>query len=431
MAGAKDAKIAQARQLAEAGKFVPAISLWRELLEGAPTSDAAIYNTIGDLCLKNKDTAAAMDTYSQAARCYLQDGFHLKAIALYKKVLKLDPNRADIYALLGDLNVVRGLMNNAVAEYVSGATTYVKAGKTMNALMLLQKVIKVDPQNLAIRRRVADLCLEEKRTDQAIEEYLRIAQEYQRLGQAEEAGTFYERILAIAPSHQEARRHAERLQASVRETLEPVVMEIEDTMIEAVAHTDASADLPATDSPGQFGEATIEFQVEGLDVAAEAFMLEVAGFPPAMDDEWAALREPRGLGIADHRDAEACNRQYDLGVAYKEMGFMADAIEEFQAAMRGPTRFVDACAMVAACYRAQQRHASAIAFLDRVLADARCVGPGVPYVKYELAVLCEETGLRERAGQLYGEIPSIRDAEARLQRWQGREDPMALPASAH
>lgn len=275
MAGAKDAKIAKARQLAEAGKFVPAISLWRELLEGAPTSDATIYNTIGDLCLKNKDTAAAIATYSQAARCYLQDGFHLKAIALYRKILKLDPIRADIYALLGDLNVARGLMNNAVADYVSGATTYVKAGKTVKALMLLQKVIKVDPQNLAIRRRVADLCLEEKRTDQAIEEYLRIAQEYQRLGQAEEAGTFYERILAIAPSHQEARRHVERPQASVCETPEPVVTEIEDTMSEAVAHTDVSADLPATDPPGQFGEATIERQVEGLGVAAEAFMLEV------------------------------------------------------------------------------------------------------------------------------------------------------------
>ena len=116
MAGDKDAKIEKARQLAESGKFVSAISAWRELLDETANNDANVYNTIGDLCLKNKATSDAIDAYSKAARCYLQEGFHLKAVALYKKILKLDPNRAEIYTLLGDLNVVRGLMNNAGAD---------------------------------------------------------------------------------------------------------------------------------------------------------------------------------------------------------------------------------------------------------------------------------------------------------------------------
>jgi len=450
MAGNKDAKIATARQLAESGKFVMAISAWQQLLEGTPSSDANIYNTIGDLYLRNKETTTAMDAYSQAARCYLQEGFHLKAIALYKKILKLDPNRADISALLGDLNVVRGLMNNAVADYVSGATTYLKAGKTMHALMLFRKVIKVDPQNTAIRWRVADLCLEEKLTDQAIEEYFRIGQEYQRLGQAEEAARCYERILAIAPGHQEARRHLES-------PPEPVAMEIEDAMM---ADVEPVVEQPVAAPPDHLGEATIEFQSDGFEGEAEALTLDVeapssdrAAFGPAvleevapaempdspalvgsasaMDDEWQALLEPRGPGITDHGDDEAIHRQYDLGLAYKEMGLLDEAIEEFQAAMRGPTRFVDACAMLAACYREQGRLVAAIAFLTRVLSDGRCVGSGVPYVTYELAVLCEEAGLRDRAGQLYAEIPVIRDAGARRERLQGIEDPMALPASTH
>lgn len=149
MFGDKDAHIDKARQLAESGKFALAISVWRQLLEETPHNDATIYNTIGDLCLKKKDTGEAIDAYGQGARCYLQEGFHLKAIALYRKILKLDPNRADVYALLGDLNVVRGLTNNAVADYLAGAKTYVQSRKPLYALTLLRKIVKVDPQNMA------------------------------------------------------------------------------------------------------------------------------------------------------------------------------------------------------------------------------------------------------------------------------------------
>ncbi|MEK6605326.1 MAG: tetratricopeptide repeat protein, partial [Nitrospirota bacterium] len=166
MAGDKDAKIEKARQLAESGKFVSAISAWRELLDETPHNDANVYNTIGDLCLKNKATPDAIDAYSKAARFYLQEGFHLKSVALYKKILKLDPNRAEVYTLLGDLNVVRGLMNNAVADYLSGAKTYLKTGKAMNALTLFRKITKVDPQNTDMRLRVAELCLKENLTEE-------------------------------------------------------------------------------------------------------------------------------------------------------------------------------------------------------------------------------------------------------------------------
>ncbi|OLD36699.1 MAG: hypothetical protein AUI21_10085 [Nitrospirae bacterium 13_1_40CM_2_62_10] len=125
--------------------------------------------------------------------------------------------------------------------------------------------------------------------------------------------------------------------------------------------------------------------------------------------------------------AQAGDDQYemhcDLGVAYKEMGLLAEAIEEFRQAACGPTRFADACAMIAACYKAQRRSKTAIALLERVLADPRCVGPGGPYVVYDLAVLYEEEGLTDKAARLFGEIPSIGDAQDRLARLLGGPSP--------
>src|SRR5207247_11250534 len=91
---------------------------------------------------------------------------------VYKKILKLEPARGEIYTLLGDLNVVRGLMNNAVADYLSSAKLFLKAGKTMNALTLFRKIAKVDPQNTDVRLRVAELRLKENLQNVAIQEYL-------------------------------------------------------------------------------------------------------------------------------------------------------------------------------------------------------------------------------------------------------------------
>lgn len=517
MAGDKDAKIEKARQLAESGKFVSAISAWRELLDETPHNDANVYNTIGDLCLKNKATADAIEAYSKAARFYLQEGFHLKAIALYKKILKLDPNRAEIYTLLGDLNVVRGLMNNAVADYLSGAKLFLKIGKAMNALTLFRKITKVDPQNTDMRLRVADLCLKEKLTDEAMDEYLRIGLEYQRLGRAEEAGKLYEQILKISPGHKEARRRldnplepvaqapesaapageeitaADTVQAAAAlETpaapepapAEAVLSSVADDRIglEAPQEADASAveaaAVPAAaqpaPAPAEALTGTIEFTTEGLTFEphdaplaqpstpseVEVPVLEVEAAMPALDlaepapavaearepvevaesavttgspratgFEFEAIFEGFRKGIKEQVGDEEFETHYDLGFAYKEMGLIVEAIEEFQLAARGPTRFVDACTMIAACYRDQNLGKSAITFLERVLADDRCAGPGVPYVKYDLAVLYEDEGFEDKAIRLYEDIPSVRDVEVRLRRLQGGEEPPLRPSA--
>jgi tetratricopeptide (TPR) repeat protein len=591
----KDAKIEKARQLAESGKFVSAISAWRQLLDETPHNDANVYNTIGDLCLKNKATADAIDAYSKAARFYLQEGFHLKAVALYKKILKLDPNRAEVYTLLGDLNVVRGLMSNAVADYLSGAKTYLKTGKAMNALTLFRKITKVDPQNTDMRLRVAELCLKENLTEEAIEEYLRIGHEYQRLSRAEEAGKLYEQVLKISPDHPEARRRLDHLLEPVAAAPEPAASAAEELTVADAVQSAVALETPTAPEPapqpasaagvspptldevrrllaaGEVGEAermirtllledpdrneyqavlgmiylkkghasiahdilhpmakswlqegrreeaveiveaflavesgdaeflalkaevsgvpagapavaaavppdglggSIEFDAAGfsfeplapspaqaappsevetpvreaepvapdLDVVAPdppvlaaAIPVEVTASPAATGSsqavgaEFEAIFEQLRTGSNDQAGDEEFETHYDLGVAYKEMGLIAEAIEEFQWAARGQTRFVDACAMIAACYKDQNLHTSAITFLERVLADTRCVGPGVPYVKYDLAVLYEDEGFADKAVRLYEDIPSIRDVEARLRRVQGNEEPMARP----
>ena len=553
----KEATIERARKLTDSGQYAEAIEAWRQLLDDSP-NDANVYNTIGDLASKSNANAEAIDAYNKAARFFLQEGFHLKAIAVYKKVLKLEPDRAEIYTLLGDLNVVRGLMNNAVADYLSSAKLFLKAGKTMNALTLFRKIAKVDPQNMDVRLRVAELCLKEKLKDVAIEEFLCVGKEYQRQARANEARTLYEKILELVPGHAEARRRLDTPYQPELEEPKPAApklgeMTVADVVQEETVEGGIELSLPestlsaplqpapgAEGAPGSLTEArrlladgdlaeaeqmvrTLllddddsdqpEYQaILGLvylkkgqlapaydilypiakawltkgrpgeaselidaylmaepddsdflqlkarvtqEPAAEkterpspkvqsaevkkppvlkvepAAALAEKPVPPAAAGMSAGGREPdvealfkefRKGGKAQAGDDEH-KTHYDLGVAYKEMGLLAEAIEEFKQVARGPTRFVDACAMIAACYKAQRFTKTAIALLERALADPWCVGPGGPYVKYDLAVLYEEEGLTDKSARLFADIPSIFDAQDRLVRLLGGPPP--------
>ena len=552
----KEATIERARQLADAGQYAQAIAVWRQLLDESP-NDANVYNTIGDLSVKSRANAEAIDAYNKAARFFLQEGFHLKAIAVYKKILKLEPARGEIYTLLGDLNVVRGLMNNAVADYLSSAKLFLKAGKTMNALTLFRKIAKVDPQNTDVRLRVAELCLKEKLQDVAIEEYLCVGKEFQRQGRGGEARTLYDNILKLAPGHAEARRRLDtpyqpELEAPAAATPEPDEMTVADVVQEETVEGGIELSLPestlsaplqpapgAEGAPGSLSEsrrllaagdlagaermvrtfllddpdqreyqavlglvylkkgqlspaydilhpiakawltkgrrdeasdlidaylmaepddddflqlkarvtkepaeektetpspkvapAEVEkppvLQVEPVEVLAEeAVPAAAAGMSAAggLDPDVEALFQQFRKGDKAHARDGKYETHYDLGVAYKEMDLLAEAIEEFQQAACGPTRFIDACAMIAACYKSQRRNKTAIALLERALADPRCVGPGGPYVKYDLAVLYEEEGLTDKAARLFTDIPSIGDAQDRLDRLRGGPPP--------
>ncbi|GEM_PF-2652869 len=62
--------------------------------------DVVLWQKLGHLLQKSHDDIAAAEAFSQAGRLYARDGFFLKAVALTKQVLNLDPNRvADREAL--------------------------------------------------------------------------------------------------------------------------------------------------------------------------------------------------------------------------------------------------------------------------------------------------------------------------------------------
>jgi tetratricopeptide (TPR) repeat protein len=210
--GIDRSKVLHSAQLfASKGQFDAAINEWRKLSAESP-ADGSIYNSIGELQLKRNATGEAVTAFLQSANAFRAEGATLKAIATYKKVLKLDPSRYDIYRFLGDLNAERGLLSSAVQDYLTLGKHYLKERKTKEALDIYKKIVSQDPSNLDAQQRVAELCVQENMQDEATKVYLQLGRErsaQQRYGEAKEA---YQSVLRIDPNNSEALQFIEHFQ---------------------------------------------------------------------------------------------------------------------------------------------------------------------------------------------------------------------------
>ena len=153
-----------------------------------------------------------MAAFIQAANAFRAEGATLKAIATYKKVLKLDPSRYDMYRHLGDLNAERGLLSSAVQDYLTLGKHYLKERKTKEALDIYKKIVSQDPSNLDAQQRVAELCLQENMQDEATKVYLQLGRERSAQQRYTEAKEAYQSVLRIDPANSEAKQFIEHYQ---------------------------------------------------------------------------------------------------------------------------------------------------------------------------------------------------------------------------
>ncbi len=89
--------------------------------------NARLHVKIGDLWLKENKKDDAIESYRKALDCYVKDGYPLKAIAVTKIILKIDPDMGDLQELLGDLYRKAGFSDDP------GSTQPVDAQKIKDA----------------------------------------------------------------------------------------------------------------------------------------------------------------------------------------------------------------------------------------------------------------------------------------------------------
>jgi tetratricopeptide (TPR) repeat protein len=200
MAIDKNAVVKEAQKFVAKGQFDKAIAEWKKLLRETP-NDPNLFNTIGDLCLKKNAKGEAVEAYRRAADILAEDGFTSKAIALYKKVLNIDPQKIEVYLALGDLNAEKGLTGAALETYKVAADHYIQQDDMPKALGIYQKMADMNPSNHTFRIKLGEMYIKEGMKAEAAKAYLDAAEAHMAKNAFQDARQLFEKVLALDPSN--------------------------------------------------------------------------------------------------------------------------------------------------------------------------------------------------------------------------------------
>ncbi|MBS1114637.1 MAG: Tetratricopeptide repeat protein [Nitrospirae bacterium] len=198
----KTTLIKEAQKYLAKGQLDKAVGEWEKIVKEYP--DGNNFNFIGDLYLKKNDKTNAIESFHKAANFFREEGFSLKALALFKKVLNINPADASALYALGELSEEKALVTDAIKYYLATADSLAKEGKKNELFDIYGKILSLSPSNIPLRIKVAEILFKEGLKTDAAKEYFYVAGIYEEKGDLQKAEEFYRKSINMHPLNKDA-----------------------------------------------------------------------------------------------------------------------------------------------------------------------------------------------------------------------------------
>ncbi len=195
----KQKVLSAAEKYVQQGKMQNAIAEYEKVLKADP-KDLTVTNTVGDLYSRLGEAAKATECFKAVGDAYANQGFTVKAIAMYKKISKLQPSLESVLKL-AELYTQQGLFNDARAQYLQVAEEFLKASELDNAVRIFQKILEMDPENTAMRIRLAEVYVRLGKKNEAWQIFSAAAETLRSKGSTSAAEEVLQRMLTLDPGN--------------------------------------------------------------------------------------------------------------------------------------------------------------------------------------------------------------------------------------
>ncbi len=310
----------------------------------------------------------------------------------------------------------------------------------------LRAAVAAEPQDWGLRRRLAEALFEAGQRDAGLSEMEASLNGFAQGGQLETAADLSEELVRISPDR--VAYHQKRVELAVRlkdqQRLRFAYLDLADTLVRSgeegraqavyvrvleidprddrarAALGSAAPPLPtAVAAPVAEGFVNLADWLRDDDAPASTRMRmrepEVSGDEQADFD---ALLRHFKEGVSRSLGEEDYESRYDLGVAFKEMGLLDDAIAEFQKALRSKAHRLPAYEALGQCFVEQGRFQIAATVLSRALHEPGLNDEQRIGVLYLLAYSCEALQrwgeARSYFQRVYATDINFRDVAARM-----------------
>ncbi len=157
----------QAERHVKAGRIEDAIVEYKRLLAGE-SPDISLHNIIGDLYAQLGRNSEAVQSFQTVASHYEAKGFHSQALAIYKKISKIDPENVINIVRMGDLFSSQGFTAEARREYLKAEKRLRRENRIKELMFLYDKLSKLERDNISYKTTLAELFRQQGFIDEAV-----------------------------------------------------------------------------------------------------------------------------------------------------------------------------------------------------------------------------------------------------------------------
>jgi tetratricopeptide (TPR) repeat protein len=192
----KTKAIRNAERYLSQGKLRAAIGEYKQIVEN-DSKDIGSLNMLGDLYAKNSEKNEAVQCFIQVAEHYGNQGFAQKAIAVYNKISRLQPDSMEVSAKLAELYQSKGSFSEARQHYTALAEQYQNKGRKIEALAIWKQIAQLDPSNTEVYLKIAEAYWAENQKDEAAASFTEAGFRFSEQNLHEAALTAFARALEI------------------------------------------------------------------------------------------------------------------------------------------------------------------------------------------------------------------------------------------
>jgi tetratricopeptide (TPR) repeat protein len=377
----------------------------------------------------------------------LQDrGLRDEGLAYYREALKIRPDDMEIKKKIAQIEIEMGLQPSLLeeektTEYLIGdADIFLKYGLYDEARSILEDLGTKEPENTDVHGRLKSLYRETHDLERAVTECLILAKLFEKQGDAGKKEAALREALAINPADP---RLTGQVSPAIDESASSTGMS-EESLLDEYSEEIAEAEFYMRQGLSQDAlriyqklsdifpdnaefqqkiaslqgeapepqETTEEIpESQGEDLQLEEYphhepdMVE-ASEPSELqiDSDVLDIFEEFKKGIEKELEAEDYETHCNLGIAYKEMGLVDDAIKEFQVCRRDPKYYVSSLSMLGICYMDKGLFPLAIDAFKNALPAIDAHDESYWGAKYDLASAYEKNGNMKEAFDIFSEI---------------------------
>ncbi|MBI1723657.1 MAG: tetratricopeptide repeat protein [Gemmatimonadetes bacterium] len=265
----------------------------------------------------------------------------------------------EAHRLFGEALIEKGERERGLAELDLALDGYDQAGDLEMAYVVTEEVLRLDPNSVRHQQKRVEIAYRQSDKARLVDAYVELADALLRSNDPDKAIAVYQRVLEHDPSNPRAR--------SALDTLAPPAAA-------PAAPAAAAPSAPPTPlEPAAVGAAAGEY----VDLAALLFdeegpkdtRMRIEDEEPTGDEQkdFSQMLAAFKKGIEANVGEEDFQSHYDLGVAYKEMGLLDEAIAEFQKALRSTDGRLKSSEALGLCFFEKGQFAVAETILRRAL----------------------------------------------------------------